>query len=420
MQITQRMRKAVLASPAPLWWFVLASALLVSTAGADPGSTSTSLEGDLSQGTLTLHPGTRTRAHGDPARALDRTTLPLFAPDGGGPLRRGRSAGYSLGNPGASSEVGPLFAWVSHDFGPEPRFGLVRHTVDARLGWLRSFMAGQGMASIALRSSLFAPDPTQALPEIVAVERMHTLMLESIVAIDLRDRVRDPRRGVFVRVGLQQAGFGRASSWDYVRATLDMRGYVPLSERLVLAGRFVAGALFVLRSHELDAPALYALDELGPFSQQLQGGGVTSHRGYRRGGLGGTQTVVADSDAVYRPVLVAGGTRRWVGSVELRMKVTKKLGATLFVDAGNVARGGLLQPGALNLAWGFGVRQRTKLGVLRAEWAFRPDALQSIGAAAKRSAPRACLEPRDVDCRPTPTMLGGIPGAFHLAFAEPF
>jgi translocation and assembly module TamA len=207
---------------------------------------------------------------------------------------------------------------------------------------------------------------------------------------------------------------------------LEVRGYLPVGDRLVLAGRFAAGALLIFDTHQVDAPSSYDLDELGPLSEQLQAGGISSHRGYRRGGLGASRRAVSaaptndGSPMQYQPVLIAGGTRRWEGSLELRMRISRKLGGVVFVDAGNVTRRANLELGTLNLACGLGVRYRTKLGMLRAEWAFRPEALQRIGPRALQGAPRACIDRQDVDCRPTPMLLGSIPGAFHLAFAEPF
>jgi outer membrane protein assembly factor BamA len=300
---------------------------------------------------------------------------------------------------------------------------VVRHVANTRVGWLYRPRDGKVAAALSLRSSLFAPDALQPGPAGAALGQTQVLMLEALTVLDLRDRVRSPRRGVFLRAGLQQAGFGGASSWDYLRATLEVRGYVPLGRSLVLAARVAAAGLLMLDTHGVRAPGAHELDELGPLSEQLQAGGISSHRGYRRGGLGASRRSVDAAPAdggspVPYPVLIAGGTRRWEGSLELRMRVSRKLGAVLFVDAGNVTRRAELELGALNLALGLGVRYRTRLGMLRSEWAFRPEALQRIGPS--RGEPRACVDPQDVDCRPTPMLLGRIPGAFHLAFAEPF
>ena len=396
-----------------------------STVDARPSAPRAAVAGDLDHG-ISLHEPSTPVAHGEPALEIDVKSLPFFIPDGGAYARRGGRRAYALRRVGAEAARPSFYLTVSRDYGPEPRLGLVRHTVDSRLGWLRAFMNEHGLISVALRSSLFAPDMQQPWPAALGIEQTQALILEMVVQLDLRDRQREPRRGVYLRVGAQQAGFGGASTWDYSRMTLDVRGYVPLSKRSVLAARFSTAAMFVFGSHGLDAPAEYALDELGPFAEQLQGGGVSSHRGYRRGGLGGTRRELAarnvadGSELQYRPVLIAGGARRWEASIELRSKLSKRLGTVLFVDMGNVARGGAVKLGALNLAAGFGLRYRTPLGLLRAEWAFRPDALQYVGKAARGGAPRACEGISDVNCRPAPTFMGSVPGAFHLAFAEPF
>jgi hypothetical protein len=138
-------------------------------------------------------------------RELDVRTLQLFAPDGG-TTRRERTIGYTLPSHDPLERRGTPFTSLSYRFGPEPRLGVVRHVADTRLGWLYKARRRNVATALSLRSSVFAPDTLQRLPASLALEQTQVFMLEAITVLDLRDRVRSPRRGVYVRAGLQQAG----------------------------------------------------------------------------------------------------------------------------------------------------------------------------------------------------------------------
>ncbi len=356
-----------------------------------------------------------------PQLDLDAAMSRVFVPDGGGARLRGGVFAYTLRAPRQHGGRGVWFVRLLQDHGPEARFGIVRDVVDARAGWLRSRLGGQLLTTLALRANVFAPEQFDQLPTSFRLGRMSALMVEAVVTLDLRDRPRDPRRGLYARVALHQAGTGRASSWDYFRFAAEVRGYLPLTRGVVLATRFALGGLFVLASHGLGAQSVHSLDALGPLSEQLQGGGIGSHRGFRRGGLGGVRRAVTgvgpDGRVVhFRPVVVGGGNFRWEGSIELRVPMRRLFDAVLFADVGDVVRSSDPGPGALNLAGGFGIRRRTKVGVLRLEWAFRPASLQYLGRGSLKA---ECADADDVDCRPAPKV-AGVPGALHLSVAEPF
>jgi translocation and assembly module TamA len=322
-----------------------------------------------------------------------------------------------------------LFASLSHEYGPIPLYGFFRHELDGRVGLERTFLDGRLYLSGAIRGNLFLPDQDQNLRLQSQRETARVFFLEQVMNLDLRDNPRNPQLGAFFSVGLQEAGFGGISSWDYFRFVADARGYVPLGWGIVLALRFGIGAMFIGDRHGLDPDNIHELYHLGPVSQQLQGGGAVSNRGVPPGLLGDVvrrRVEVRPRPGQPRPfvppVIVAGGIRRWEGSLELRVPITAELGLVTFADVGNVSRSEDFGFEFLNFAFGFGLRYRTVVGPLRFDVAFRPDALQYVGGGEDPRL-RACVDDRDFDCRPVPDVNLGLvrfPGAIHLTIGEAF
>ncbi len=327
----------------------------------------------------------------------------LLAPDGGGASQRGRTISREL----PWLEDASRFALLSYAYGPQ--HGVIRRAVDARVGVFAPSLGGRLSTTLAVRANVFVPDELRD----AGLEPTHVLMLEGIAALDLRDDPERTREGVYLRLAVQAAGLG-LSSWDYLRVTGEARAYLPLAFGVVLAARVALGAMLVLESHGLDPAGIHDLDELGPISEQLQAGGVRWNRGYPRGGLGAVRRSAGSHSTI-----VGGGTRRWAGSLELRIPLPDALRAVLFVDVGNITRHHF-DFAALNLAAGFGLRYRTRIGVLHLEWAFRPDALQDLGERGRPGAPRPCGDEQDVECRPVPLLFGRVPGQVHLGFGEAF
>jgi hypothetical protein len=321
-----------------------------------------------------------------------------------------------------------LFGGITHDYGPAPFLNFFRHELDGRLGLERSFFDGRLYLSGGIRGNLFFPDDDQRVRVRSLREETRALILEQSLYLDLRDRPRDPRSGAYVAVGLQESGFGGASSWDYVRVTAEARGYIPLPLGAVLALRFGVGATFVLGSYGLDPNNVYGLAALGPFSQQLTGGGPVSNRGFPAGFLGDVerrevQTRPTPSGIELRaPVLISGGVRRWEASLELRIPITPDIGLAAFLDAGDVTRQLYFRFDHPQIAVGGGLRLHTFIGTIRLDVAGRPDALQVFGVS---SLPPVCANNDQVDCRPSPVVFDwfgavGFPGAVHITLGEAF
>lgn len=316
-----------------------------------------------------------------------------------------------------------LIGGVTHDYGPAPFLNFFRHELDGRLGLERSFFDGRLYVSGGVRGNLFFPDDDQRVRLRSVREETRALILEQTVYLDLRDQPRDPRSGAYVAIGLQESGFGGVSSWDYIRFTAEARGYIPLPAGIVLALRFGIGAMFVMNSYGLDPDNVYDLAGLGPFSQQLTGGGPVSNRGYPAGFMGDVERreiqtrPTPDGVELRAPVLVSGGARRWEASLELRVPITPEIGLAAFVDAGDVTRQLHWRFDHPQIAVGGGLRLKTFIGTVRFDVAGRPDALQVFG---QSTLPRTCVSDQDVACRPVATVLGWFPGAVHITLGEAF
>ncbi len=323
-----------------------------------------------------------------------------------------------------------LIGGITHDYGPAPFYNFFRHELDGRIGLERSFLDGRVYLSGAVRGNLFFPDEDQGVRTRSQREETRALILEQNLNIDLRDNPRDPHEGIFIGIGLQEGGFGGVSSWDYVRATADVRGYISLPLGMVLAGRFAMGGMFILGSYGLDPQNIYGLAELGPFSNQLTGGGPVSNRGFPAGFLGDVERRDVDvrptpEGATERPpVLISGGVRRWEASLELRIPITPTLGFVIFADAGDVTRRLEWRFNHPQIAVGGGLRLKIEgIGTVRLDVAGRPDDLQVFG---ESTLIEACTNDFQSQCRPVARAFdwfgpgSGFPGALHLTFGEAF
>ena len=169
------------------------------------------------------------------------------------------------------------------------------------------------------------------------------------VTWDKRDVANNPTKGFYLDATAKPfAGFGTTGSG--LRATFDGRVYRSLGEpgRLVVAARVQGGA--VLGSDLLETPR----DDLF-----LSGGGGTV-RGhpYRSLGLPITRDL--------GPEFQIGGRYFLAGSLELRAKVSDKLGVVGFVDWGSVGLDGFTGATADSHAGaGLGLRYETGFGPVR-------------------------------------------------------
>jgi translocation and assembly module TamA len=169
------------------------------------------------------------------------------------------------------------------------------------------------------------------------------------VTWDRRDVANNPTKGFYLDATAKPfAGFGTTGSG--LRATLDARGFRSLGApgRLVFAARLQAGAVF--GSNLLETPR----DDLF-FSG---GGGTVRGQPYRSLGVAVTRG--------FGPQFLIGGRYFLAGSLEVRAKVSDKIGVVGFVDWGSIGIDGFSGAFADSHAGaGIGVRYDTGLGPIR-------------------------------------------------------
>jgi outer membrane protein assembly factor BamA len=224
------------------------------------------------------------------------------------------------------------------------------------------------------------------------------------VTLDRRDDLIFPRKGTWWSATLTEAGGPVGGSYNFLRATADSRGYVPI-HRLVgflppttLAGRVGAGAI---------EPYGAADKAAVPIDERLFLGGSNTVRGWTRNHLGpfacnaDLSEVLALQDAIdgtttaddclsawgeapptipavpdgsgllpaYEPV---GGLYSLHGSVELRTYTDAGYGAVLFLDAGMVwPDRASLDLRQLQSSVGTGLRYKSPIGPVRLDVAWR-------------------------------------------------
>lgn len=231
--------------------------------------------------------------------------------------------------------------------------------------------------------------------------------LETIGNLDFRrndrgelDRIA-PRKGVYLGLNAQLAGYFLPGDADDVRLRPDFRAYVPVAKRVTLAFH-LSGGFLVPRTDEyekalaqleplastkteVDAGNVDSLDDLRSTLQKLQfrgfySGGPNSNRGYVYNGVGMHASVPLRGATTTAPWAPTGGLSLWESSLELRLSFTDALGAILFVDASDVRSGlGELRLDRPHVSAGLGLRYATPVGPVRVDVGYRLPCAQMVG-----------------------------------------
>lgn len=289
-----------------------------------------------------------------------------------------------------------------HDWGPDPYELFRRHDLQVSGQLSRPFLDGRLLLTGSLNYDTYlVVDNDPRFPTSYQV-----VFFDERVVVDLRDDSRTPRAGFFFQVGSQQSPVRIKRSWQYVRVTPEVRGYVPLPLSSTLAFKFGIGAMFIFSR---DRARLDLIGQaLGPQSYRLRSGGPTSHRGFFGGFLGDPASV----DSLTREGNDArndGGLRRWEASVEWRVPVTQRFATALFMDFGDVNRGKSYRFNYIRAAAGFGFRYQTPVGPIRLDFGFLIPKWQIVG---EPPPPNAFNIFRFIR--------GGVPGAVQFTIGEAF
>jgi translocation and assembly module TamA len=233
--------------------------------------------------------------------------------------------------------------------GPLARLGLQRPFIHDRL------LAGLTWRGRQLTFSEISPaiDETTRM-EIGMVSPYRVSAVDENVALELRDNPIDPRRGFFAQVTASEGSEALGGTFTFTRATGDVRGYLPIGRRLVLAARAMYGR---------------GLSGSLPVTERFFEGGANGHRGFVFRQLSPFRV---GPEGEIAPI---GGEEVGLTSGEVRFDLTKirsyPFGVVAFADGGDVVE----SPGELDLAnlhWASGLGLRFNPVVsLRLDVAYR-------------------------------------------------
>ncbi|WP_448659920.1 autotransporter assembly complex protein TamA [Sphingomonas sp. CJ99] len=179
---------------------------------------------------------------------------------------------------------------------------------------------------------------------------------------DASDDLLNPTRGFRVKLNLSPEGSVQGSARPYLRSMVEVTGYFPISDDLVIAGRARAGSI-----------AGIGRDDLAP-SRRYYAGGGGSVRGFGFQELGPrtiepnpdfdpTDPEEEDSPTIFRPL---GGRSLNEFALEARYRFGN-FGIVPFIDAGQVYDSTLPKGSDLRFGAGIGGRFYTNFGPMRVD-----------------------------------------------------
>jgi translocation and assembly module TamA len=288
--------------------------------------------------------------------------------------------------------LGIEYAYQYH--GPEGRVGLTRGFWKDRIRlaaaydfqFLDFFNIDPSINNIGESGSLFG-----------FVDPYRLGYLQELVSLDLRNRAVDARSGFFLSFLFEHGGVYTGSAFEYQKLMPEVRGYIPIGERVTIAARIQFGQMFTQ-------------GDLGsPITERFYLGGPNSHRGFTYNRLSyqvcsGTpltgvpipqkldcEKAEMDKSAIgdFRRIPV-GGDQMLLGQLELRVALFKLaknwVSLVAFSDAGDVAAPRNACPTGkcdavpysdhidltrLHVAVGGGLRYKTVIGTVRFDLGVR-------------------------------------------------
>ena len=250
------------------------------------------------------------------------------------------------------------------------------------------------------------------------VDQVQTLLISSIsitTNLDLRDDPVKPRKGIWIGNELQLSG-GPILGGDAtdIRIHPDVRAYIPLPKKIVLALRGSVGFLFPQSYSKysqinFEQPGSSRLEAAERdyqllFFRGFFGGGPSSNRGYPLRGVGphdyipylspAGQSATAGGCNPNDPacLLPTGGLSLWELSAELRFTISGPFSTAVFCDAGDVSPFQTsIRLDRPHLSCGAGARYDTPVGPIRLDVGYRIPGLQYPKNASFEQAPQDIL-----------------------------
>ncbi|HWV37161.1 MAG TPA: BamA/TamA family outer membrane protein [Vulgatibacter sp.] len=198
--------------------------------------------------------------------------------------------------------------------------------------------------------------------------------VEERLAWDRRDRAVETTSGWYAALSLQQGGGMLGGRASFQRVLGELRWFLPLPERMVLALKLEGGLLFPGEG------------EVSPIMARFYAGGGSGMRSFGtrrlspqklRSGRALAPEGRVEVDGITRPLeasdtVPVGGDAMVDASAELRLPIWGDLAMGLFVDAGHVAHSvDGLDPLGPDVAVGAGLRYRTPFGPVRLDVGYR-------------------------------------------------
>jgi outer membrane protein insertion porin family/translocation and assembly module TamA len=169
----------------------------------------------------------------------------------------------------------------------------------------------------------------------------------------------DPAAGYAASLHVERAGHWLSGDFDYTELTIEGRHYAPMGPALLLASRLKAGTI----------AGPEPIESAVPFFKRYFLGGATSLRGWGR-------FQVSPLSLSGLPI---GGHSQLEASAEVRARLGGRLGAVLFVDAGNVWPGSWdIRPQDLLVDVGPGLRYFTPIGPIRFDFAYQLTPIEGL------------------------------------------
>ena len=256
---------------------------------------------------------------------------------------------------------------VDLDFLREPHIGYILTGPRLNLGVEHSFADDDLKARVGweMRETTFSQFDPMVFPG--AATAQWIAYFQQRLIYDKRDFPLEAREGYYASVELLEGGPWSGGEVTVFRVTGELRGYVPLGRRFVLAARAKGGKLWTGNGQDAPVPLRYL------------GGGANDNRGF---GFERLAPQLRDSDGNLIPV---GGSEVTLGSLEARVYLFKMwkrwLSFAAFLDAGDVTAPGMMDFGNLNYAVGGGLRYDTFVGPVRVDLGYRLNRFEDIETA---------------------------------------